>query len=189
MKLILQPQLRLVTPGCRPSPWKNNLLMADYAFILGMLLRGDRGYRLATAYIEFQNVASPGDPADAVVYDRTESAEYYASLASSPDRDYLRVPFVLGEPQLDDEENFPRGNLLLGFAVSDGATGVHGKTFSEGANSVVAGAAVVATPDRDDPTQDLIFSRWYLDEPDQWPKTGTQQTTIEWRLPLPASLS
>lgn len=163
--------------------WSPNTIMADYAVILGNLLRGDRRYRAALAYIEFENVDNPGDPASAISYGFTEDVSYYTGLSSSLNRDYLRVPFILGEPELDDTEAFPKGNLVRGYGRSNGSTGVHGKPFSSGANSVVCGVAIVASPAPEDATQDLILSRWYAaSEDEQWAKETGQEVTAEWQL-------
>lgn len=168
--------------------WTKNSLQADYAFVLGMLLGGHKEYALTTAYLEFQNVASPGDPADIITFDFTEGVEYYIGLSASADRDYLKVPLVLGRPTVDaaNAAIFPKGNDIRGFAVSNGIVGVHGKPFSENDNSVLCAAAVVATPDINDPTQDLIFARWSAAEEDQWPAVDGKQTTVNWKLPFSA---
>lgn len=168
--------------------WHKNNVMADYACITARLLRGDINYRLSMAYIEFQNVASPGDPADEIVFDFSDGVEYFTGLEDSPNRDYIRAPLTVSEPSIEDgmEDVFPNGNKILAYATSNGIVGVHGKPFTEAANSVVCAVAIVATPNKDDPTQDLIYARWSAAEAAQWPKVDDKKITIEWELPLPA---
>jgi hypothetical protein len=166
------------------KPWSANNVLADYAYILGFLLRGDRNFRLSTAYIEFQNVASPGDPADEIVFDFADGVEYYTGIGGS--RDYLRAPLTLSEPYIQSGQEllFPKGNAIKGYATTNGIMGVNGLPFSETDNSVVCSVAIVATPDKDDPTQDLIFARWSATGAEQWAKVDGQQITAEWELPF-----
>lgn len=168
--------------------WHANNILADYAYIQARLLRGDTNYKLAVAYLEFQNVDSPGDPADEVAFDFSDGVEYYTGLSGSADRDYIRAPLTVSEPTIEDGMSaiFPKGNQILTYAASNGIVGVHGKPFTEDDNSVICGVAIVATPDKNDPTQDLIYARWSAAEEDQWAKVDGQKITIEWSLPFPA---
>lgn len=170
-------------------PWSKNAVLADYAYITGRLLRGDVNYRLSLAYLEFQNVSSPGDPADEVTFGFSDSVEYYTALSGSSDRDYIRAPLTVSEPSIETgmEETFPKGNKINAYAVTSGIVGVNGKPFSESANSVICSIAIVATPDRDDPTKDLIYARWNADDSKQWAKVDGQQITLEWELPFPVT--
>ena len=84
-----------------------------------------------------------------------------------------------------DDEMFPDGNLLTIFAESAGTAGVHGKAFSNAADSRVFGGALVAFPDEADPTQDRIFSRFYFDDADsQLDKLVGSNIGLRWPLTL-----
>ena len=76
------------------------------------------------------------------------------------------------------------GNLLTFYTQSQGAVGYHGRTFSHSVNSKVFGAALVATPTADDPTQDIIVARTYLLAASQVLKIASSQIGLTWRLSL-----
>ncbi len=164
--------------------WKGNLVLYDWATITARLLRGESAYKLGALYIEFANVASPGDPVSEPTYDRGSPAAYYAGLSSDPAKDYLRVPLYATGLESSDESLFPGGNLLRIYARTSGVVGVHGKGFSSGDNSTVFGAALVATPEFADAEQDLVFSRWYAEESEQRLKEANGQIAVEWELTL-----
>lgn len=171
------PQWQQVTPWCQ------NLVVYQWADIVAKLLaNGDSRYRIAGMYLEFANVASPGDTVSPPSFTRTRTIDYYNALAANPDVDYLRVPLIATQLSASDS-NFAN-NLLSFFAKSSGLTGVHGKSFSAGSNSVVYGASLVAYVDATDATQDLLFSSIYLDPADQQPKLATSQVGLEWQLTL-----
>lgn len=163
------------------TPFVHNDVLYDWATIVGkLLLKQGVKFGIGGMYIEFQNVASPGDPVAAPAVDRAGGAAYYADLATSPDTDYLRVPLIAGTLNSTDADLFPGGNEATFFAQTSGVAGVHGKPFSDANNSVVFGGALVAFVDEDDPTQDLVFSRFYFGEADQQPKLATSQIGLEW---------
>ena len=164
--------------------WKDNLVLYDWATIAARLLRGEAACKLGALYIEFANVASPGDPVSAPTYDRSGAAAYYAGLASDPEKDYLRVPIYATGLESSDDTLFPGGNLLRVFARTSGVIGVHNKGFSAGDNSTIYGAALVATPEFADAEQDLVFSRWYAEEAEQRLKEANSQIAVEWELTL-----
>ena len=112
--------------------------------------------------------------------------EYYDGLQYSGARDFLRVP-LLQTPLLGVELGYDdyfevgvSGNKLTFFAQTQGNQGVHGKTFSNGANSKVFGAALVATPAFADRTQDVVFARAYYDSGEQAVKEASSQLGIGW---------
>jgi hypothetical protein len=72
--------------------------------------------------------------------------------------------------------------MLTFFALSSGATGVHGKTFSSGANSKICGFALVAMPVFADATLDVIAARTYLAEENQQVKDASAQAGVTWEL-------
>ena len=170
----------------RRTPWIANLVLKEWGAIVGNLLTtGQVNYRVSRMYLEFANVASPGDTITPPSFDRETSSAvaYYNSLALSADADYLRVPIVaatLGSSGSD----FPYGNLPTFFAMSSGVAGIHGKPFSDANNSLIYGGALVAAVVDGDPTQDLVLSRFYLLPANQQPKLPTSQVGIEWELDL-----
>lgn len=188
---VVEP-FRLITPGTpqdwRPvSKFKPNLFLYEWgAIFANLLLRKGLNYGVGGMYLEFENVASPGDPVAAPDYGRgaDQGVEYYAALSGSPDRDYVRVPLVAGTLTSTDAATFPNGNLASFFAQTAGVEGVHGKPFSDVNNSVVFGGALVAFVDEADHTRDLVLSRFYFDVADQVPKLATGQVGLEWRLNL-----
>jgi len=149
--------------------------------------RGDPRFHVNTMYIEFENVASPGDPVTIPTFGRDEGVEYYDDLVSSGVRDYLRVA-LLQDPLLGVETGYEdyfgdgEGNKLTFFAQSQGTTGTHGKTFSDTVNSKVFGAALVAAPVFSDPTQDIVFSRSYFPTDEQTVKEASSQVGISWEI-------
>jgi hypothetical protein len=143
---------------------------------------GNAKYKLNAMYLEFENTASPGDPVTAPSYDADEGVEYYEGLSASPDRDFLRVP-LLAAPQkgvVAGYEGKVSFNQLTFLAQSSGTAGVHGKTFSDGANSTVFGLALVAAPVWGDRTQDLVFGRRYYATAKQVPKRASSQIGVSW---------
>ena len=178
---------RLLPAGWFPCTNRllDNTILNEWGAIFGnLLLRKGTQYGIGGMLIEFENVASPGDPVDVPAFERSDGIEYYDNLALSSTRDYLRIPLIAGTLETPDEEDFPKGNQPVFFAQSSGTTGVHGKTFSDTVNSVVFGAAMVAFVDRDDSTQDLILSRHYFDVAEQVAKLATSQVGVEWELTL-----
>lgn len=165
------------------SDFKSNLVLYDWAKITAKLLTsGDAKYRIGGMYLEFENTASPGDTVSAPTFDRTRSITYYNGLSGSASRDYLRVP--LTATQLLSEGEGLTDNQIVFFARSSGVTGVHGKTFSDSANSVIFGASLVAFVDSTDATQDILLSSFYFSTGDQQQKLATSQIGIEWELTL-----
>lgn len=152
----------------------------------------DRGraspYALSHIYVEFENVAAPGDPAAAAAIDPAEtSPAYYRGLAAP--RDYLRAP-ILGPVELDVAPGFGHlppalGNRALLRAYASGAAGANGVPFGAAHNSTICGLAVVAAVGGEgDPTRDLLFARAYYPAaaqripPDGAPLLVTYQTVF-----------
>lgn len=171
---------RIWTPT---TPFRHNLVLYQWAEITAKLLAtGDSRYRLGGMYLEFQNVASPGNSVTPPTFGRDRTIEYYDDLVSNSTTDYLRVPMTAIQT-LSSGEGLNQ-NQLVCFARSSGLSGVHGKTFSYAVNSVIYGAALVAFVDATDATQDLLFSCFYFDPADQQPKLATSQVGLEWQITL-----
>jgi len=135
------------------------MIIYDGIDLLGKLLAGE-DYEINTMYMEFRN---GGLPAPVVTPDPSEGRSYYAALDTGlSDRDYIRVPLT-ADPTLESSDPTKFSTNRVQFvALSGGYTiGRGGHAFSAAAQSVVYGVALVAAPDPDDPTQDIVFSRSY----------------------------
>ena len=165
--------------------WKRNLVLYEWAAIAGRLLNGSGvKYSIGGMYLEFENVATPGDTVTPPAFDRSRTISYYNNLSGSTDRDYLRVALNSTQLLSSDSSLYPDGNQCVFFSRSQGLTGVHGKTFSDSVNSVIFGASLVAFVDDTDATQDLLLSSIYFATSDQQAKLSTSQVGIEWELTL-----
>lgn len=167
------------------TDWESNLVMYDWATIVGKLLtEGNTDYKVSGMYLEFENVASPGDPVSVPSYTRADGVSYFNGLSASGTKDYLRVALRSSQLSSNDETNFPGGNVMTFFAQTQGVVGVHGKTFSDSVNSKIYGGALIASPQWSDASQDLVLSRAYLSVSNQQLKTSTSQVGLEWELEL-----
>jgi len=184
---------RTFSDGRPPEPlsfdWKPNQIQYSAGTIAAQALglSGNR-YKIAGMYIEFENVASPTDAVSIPTFGKDEGIEYYDDLQSSAVRDFLRVP-LLQNPMVGIETGFEAyfsepelGNKLTFFAQTQGSAGVHGKTFSDSVNSKVCGVALVATPEFNDRTQDVVFSRSYYAVSEQTVKEPSSQIGVSWEI-------
>jgi len=169
------------------TDFKRNAFLYEWgAIFANLLLRKGTNYGIGGMYLEYVNVASPGDPADIPTFTRDpdDGVDYYSGLVHSADSDYLRVPLVSATLNSSDTLKFPKGNQPSFFAQTSGVVGVHGKPFSDANNSVVIGGALVAFVDDTDHTQDIVLSRFYFPTETQQPKLSTSQIGLEWRITL-----
>ena len=172
-----------------PITFTPNQIQYSWGMIAAQTLgNGLASYRVSSMYIEYENVASPGDPVTIPAFDRDEGIEYFDDLQVSGTKDFLRVPLIQA-PLLGIASGFESyftegvdGNKLTFFTQSSGVAGVHGKTYSVGANSTVYGATLVATPVFADRTQDVIFARSYFDVADQTIKDASSQVGLTWEI-------
>lgn len=174
-----------------PIVSKSNQIQYSWGFIaakqLGYRRNAERpDYHISGMYMEYENQADPETPISVASFDRSLGLPYYNSLATSEDRDYLRVPLRL-EPTLTISTGFSSyfvegqsGNQLTFFAQTSGTSGVNGKSFGASVNSKVYAAALVATPVFSDRTQDVIFARTFFDVGDQTTKEPSSQIGITW---------
>ena len=139
----------------RQEEFGHNIVTYEGIDLLGKLLAG-RDYAINTMYMEFTNGDVPSispDPAD--------GRSYYAALdGGSSDSDYLRIP-LNNEPSLSstDDSKFETNKVTF-LGMSTGQTaGRGGKLF--GSTSQVYGVALVAAPDPNDASKDIVFSRSY----------------------------
>jgi len=177
---VLDERTGLLTPrGARHNQ------IQDWSGYIACLALGRGGVKLNTFYLEFENVAAPGDPVAAPAFDTSEGIEYYQGL--SGDRDYLRVP-IRGEPSIEIASGFEEvftngvnGNKLVFVGMSSGTAGVNGLPFSDSANSTIFGMALVAALDPTDAARDLVFGRMYWTEAaEQVPKEPSKQVVVSW---------
>jgi hypothetical protein len=168
------PIHRLATP---------NTLLYTWGFIASRCIGvGDSQYRVSVAYLEFENNQGP---ISVPSFDRSDGLQYYMDLASSPVRDYLRVP-IRPQPEIvvaSGYEEFltpDQGNCCIFYAQSQGGTGVHGRPFSDGVHSTIFGVALAAAPVPTDPSQDVLFARSYYATTNQVPKVPSGQIGIQY---------
>lgn len=181
------PQVYEIVNGVwLPRGETRNLVMYDWATAVAQLLAGNVEYRISMMYFEFRNMDDPDDPISAPSYGRDDGVSYYAGLADSDDTDYLRVPITTAIVDAADEDlqNYPGGNRVTAQAYTSGVTGVHGKTFSDSVNSKVFGGALVAAPDPDDSSRDLVLCRFYLNTSKQVVKLASSQVGLRWPLKI-----
>ena len=154
---------------------------------LGYRPQSDRpSYHISAMYLEFENVANPGDAVTVSDFDRDLGATYFDELMYSAVQDFLRVPLRL-EPSLGISNGYEdffteglNGNQLTFFAQTSGLAGVHGKSFSHTVNSKVYAATLVATPVFSDRTKDVVFARTVFEEEHQVTKEASSQIGITW---------
>ena len=127
-------------------------------------MRGDNTHPINCIYIEFMNVASPGDTVAVPAATEEEGLEYYNNLAA--DRDFIRAPIV-GPSQISIASGYTpyfgpgEGNTLESRADTAATAGELGRPFSSVNNSKVYGLALVSVPDWTDRTKDIVIQRAY----------------------------
>jgi len=134
-----------------------NIVPYQGADVLARLMSGDINYSIGAMFFEFENgAASIPSPT------RDEGIDYYLDdLGLSATKDYVRVPLVVPASISSSDSADYDGNQATFFAITSGAQGVHGKAFSLAASSEVYGVALAATPEPEQYTSDLLFSRSY----------------------------
>ncbi len=176
-----------------PVAEKHNQIQISWGHIaakqLGFRRQPDReDYMISAMYFEYENQSNPATAVSTSSFDRLLGVPYYAGLSSSASRDFIRAPLRL-EPTLSvaagslGEATLISGqqsNQLTFFAQTAGVTGVHGKPFSHTANSKVFAAALVATPQFNDRTRDVIFARINFAVGEQTSKEASSQIGITW---------
>jgi len=131
-------------------------------------------------YIEFDN---SGVAITTPTINRDEQLTYYNNLnINYPTRDYLRVPLIASDSDNTNTALFTADNLGRFYAHTAGVTGVHGLTFSDTANSVVYGGALVAYREFSDASQDLIFSRVCFAPTSHVAKAPSSQIGLAWEI-------
>lgn len=154
---------------------------------LGLRPQSDRPrYNISAVYFEFENLGDREDTiSEAQNFPRTLNTSYYSSLSGN--RDFLRVPLII-EPSFSTSLNYsellPVGqdsNQLTFFAQTSGSSGQR-LVFGNTVNSKIFAAALVATPDINDPTKDVVFARTVFPASQQIPKDSSSQIGITWNI-------
>lgn len=162
--------------------WHHNDILYTWAGLVQRALRNVKDgtpYYINGAYIEFDNSGDPVDPLPTV--SREDGLSYYNSLPGT--RDFLRVPITATSELSTDEDLYPDGNVATFFVQTAGTLGFsQGLTFSDAANSIVYGIALVAIREQGDSSRDIIFNRLYLPTTEQLPKLLGKQISMQVRL-------
>lgn len=167
---------------------QSNLLLYTWAHVACRCIGlGQPEYKIGAMYIEYKNVAAPGDLVAVPTFDRSAGLSYYNGLPAG--QDFIRAG-LLSAPQLSIAPGFEAyftngvsGNRLTFSAKTSGTTGVLGRAFSDTAKSKVFGVALVATPSVNDRSQDVIFARTYFDGSGAHPqqlKLAGSQLGVDW---------
>lgn len=145
----------------------------------------DVTYKPAAIYIEFENVADPEDPVSVPEGFATgEGLEYYDGL--SGDRDFVRVPILLPPyADIDPDTLSNQLNRLRWLAETTEVEGLGGLDFTSDANSKIYGLALVATPDWDDQSKDIILGRRYYEAEDQFVRPAVGGVRVGWSQTYP----
>lgn len=151
---------------------------------LAKQMRGDNTHRINCVYVEYQNVALPGDAAVLPASSEFDGLEYFDNLAAG--YDFVRAPLV-GEAALRIASGYTpyfgegEGNTLDFVAATAETQGELGRPFTNADNSKVYGLALVSAPDWTDRSKDIVILRaYYSDVGDQVlrPDAGTFMTTF-----------
>lgn len=134
-------------------------------------MRGDNTHPINCIYIEFENVADPGDTVAVPTASTNEGLEYYNNLGA--DRDFVRAAIV-GLPDLSISSGLGayfgdgEGNTLTFVSITAATAGELGRDFDNTSNSKVYGLALVCAPDWQDRSKDILIQRaYYSAEPEQ----------------------
>jgi hypothetical protein len=139
------------------NPYRGGMALAKQ-------MRGDNTHPINCIYIEFMNVALPGDTAAVPSATPAEGLEYYNNLAA--DRDFIRAPIV-GPSELSIASGFTpyfgdgEGNTLTLRAETAAVAGELGRAFANASNSKIYGLALVAVSDWTDRSKDILIQRAY----------------------------
>ena len=161
-------------------------LLNNWAVVAAQLFRGNPAgldYKIAAAYLEFDNSGSAVDPVPTVVV--TSGLDYYEDLNTNyPNRDYLRVPILASNGDCSDALAYAGDNIGIFLAQTQDQLGVHGLSFSAASTSRIYGGALVAVPGGwADPTLDVVVARGYIPTAYQLSKlSDVQQILLNFRL-------
>jgi hypothetical protein len=187
-RLFLVDATGLWTPEPVAVAYNTRQVAAGWLIAACVGLR-DPNFAVNCVYLEYANVADPAAPVAAPSFATTDGRAYYDNLASTPDRDYLRVPLSI-TPTISivpgQEAYFAAGtgNVVTWFAQSAGTVGANGKPFSSAANSKLYGVALVAAPVLGDRSRDVLLARSYYDAGGQQVKPPGGQFGVQYSQPF-----
>jgi len=168
-----------------PFVFQRNTVMNGSADVLARLMGGNAAYNIGYMYMEFENLATPESDPSVPTYTKDEGLEYYTGLNSSLTTDFLRVP-ILVTPGISTTDEDYAGNMVTFTAITTGdLTGFWGREFSEAANSVIYGGALVSAPIPAAPTNDIIVCRNYPAGA-KVPKVSGEQVCMVWSVEFAA---
>jgi hypothetical protein len=153
------------------SAWYPNLTVdTSRQIVTNLLLNADPRYQLRTMYLLYFN--PPAEPiVDAVSSGR--NVQYYLDfLTPGSTMDFLRVP--ISTRQIVGDSQFRVT------ARSNSSVGLNGTPFNSDAPSTIVGAALAASPQPDDPYQDLLFCAFNLPSNAWQEKLANSETGIEY---------
>lgn len=165
------------------SDVQKNMVCYDWGVCAAALFRGlqdGKDYKIDSMYLEFDNSGADVNPVPTIA--RTTYNSYYRSLTGTAD--FIKVPLIATSGSASSGD-FSGDNVAVFYAQSTGTTGSRTTsplTFSDGAGSRIYGAALVATLDSGDTTQDLIVSRIYFAPGSQVEKVAGSQIGVTWAL-------
>jgi hypothetical protein len=145
-----------------------NEIMYSGADLMAQAIVGKREGFIRGMYMEYSN-GTP--PAPAVSRDR--APVYYEGLGSP--EGYIRVPLT-AQPGYTPSTTDYQGNIVTVQAQTDG-TYENGPGIVDGTSQIYA-AALVAMPNPDDKSEDILFSAANTDAP--IPKIANAQVGIKW---------
>lgn len=176
-----------------PAGTKSNQIQVSWGHIaakqLGFRRQPDRDeYHISGMYIEYENQTDPSAAVTVSSFDRLLGRNYYATLESSVNRGYLRIPMRLepalgvatgseGESVLTDAD---LSNQLTFFAQTSNSGEMFGANFSHTLNSKVYAAALIAMPKVNDRAHDVIFARTNFNVSNQISKEASSQIGVTW---------
>lgn len=163
--------------------WSPNSIQFGAADAVGKLLTGDTRYAPAGMYIQYvNNMGAWSTPTD---YGR--DAKAYFHTLSGGNTDILRVPLLVtpsADSSSDSLYDTNRVTFLAQTAGVDGAAGLiqPAVTFQRGVSTVVGGG-LIAMPDADDYTKDVILTRGYLEDALERP-ADPHEVLLRWQVIL-----
>lgn len=127
------------------------MLTEDYKTVLLQLLAGNRKFTPNYLYLEYKNTFGTVAPPT----NSTEGKSYYESFENSDVDGYLRIPITIKPTVQGDTVQF---TVLV--TNTDSQIGAE---YSMINHSTIYGVALVIAPEPEDHTQDIVFSREYLE--------------------------
>jgi hypothetical protein len=140
----------------------NITMMRQAGDAIARILAGEN--ILIYMYIEFENMDSPGNNPTGSVADIDNDVTYFTGLGAG--RDFIRIAVLKPSQTNASAVEYSNNRVTFIGQVLDETNGVNGNEVfgTDGASifSYIYGAAIVAVPDVNDVTKDLIIARSYF---------------------------